>query len=301
MAGIKDIEHIYSTMDKIFRLSMGETGDFSCAKFDGDFSKSLDEAQRDKYGFIAEQLGLRSGSKLIDFGCGWGPVLNYATNKLSVDCIGLTLSEKQAQACKANGLKAYVKDCKSVKPSDFGQFDAAVSNGAFEHFCSVEDFQAGKQETIYRDFFKTVADLLPPGRKFYLQTMVFGKEMLDYKDIDVNAPEGTDQYILGLLEKYFPGSWLPEDADMVVRCAEPYFKLNFKESGRKDYIETINRWAKRYRAFNLKKYAIYLSLIPYYFISPEFRYKVKVLKTHPMKTCFERNLMDQYRFTFEKK
>ena len=47
-----------------------------------------------------------------------------------------------------------MKDCRYVKPEDFGTFDAIACIGGLEHFCSVEDWQAGNQEKVYRDFFQ---------------------------------------------------------------------------------------------------------------------------------------------------
>jgi len=41
-----DLDFTYSLIDRIFRLSLGELADFSGAKYDGDFSLSLEQAQR---------------------------------------------------------------------------------------------------------------------------------------------------------------------------------------------------------------------------------------------------------------
>ena len=49
MADRADLEFTYSLIDRIFRLSLGELADFSGAKYDGDFSLSLEEAQRRKH------------------------------------------------------------------------------------------------------------------------------------------------------------------------------------------------------------------------------------------------------------
>jgi len=37
MASRADIEFTYTTIDRIFRLTLGELADFSGAKYDGDF------------------------------------------------------------------------------------------------------------------------------------------------------------------------------------------------------------------------------------------------------------------------
>ncbi len=297
MADKKDLDFTYSTIDKIFRLSMGETGDFSGAMYNGDFSMTLEEAQDAKHRFIVENLNITPESRVLDLGCGWGPMVTYITRQVGARCIGLTLSSGQAEACRKNGLEVYVKDCRNVKPEDFGMFDAVVSLGAFEHFCSVEDYKAGRQEEVYTQLFQSVHDLLPPGGRFYLQTMVFGKNMLEYEDIDIHADKNSDAYVLALMEKQFPGSWLPYGSEMVIKDAAPWFRLISKSSGRLDYIETITQWEKRYRKFNLRKYAEFLSLVPKYLTDINFR---GLLTTSPNKICFERELFDHFRMVFER-
>ena len=78
MAVAKDLDFTYSLTDRVIRLSLGELPDFSGAKFDGDFSLSLEQAQRRKHDYVAEQIGIGPGRRLLDLGCGWGPLLAYA-------------------------------------------------------------------------------------------------------------------------------------------------------------------------------------------------------------------------------
>ncbi|MEO6166606.1 MAG: class I SAM-dependent methyltransferase, partial [Chitinophagales bacterium] len=237
---------------------------------------------------------------VLDMACGWGPFSRYIVKERNAESIGLTLSEGQAEACRANGLNVIVKDCRKVSPSDFGTFDAITCIGGLEHFCSIEEWQAGKQEEVYRNFFKTLNELLPVGGRFYMQTMTFSKNMLPYEKIDINADKSSDSYVLALMVKEFPGSWLPYGPEMVEKCASPYFKLISKSSGRLDYIETIGQWRKKFRAFNFKKYLLYASLIPQYLSSKEFRHQISVFKVSPNRVCFEREIMDHYRLVFEK-
>lgn len=300
MADKKDLDFTYTTIDRIFRLSMGEMADYSGAKYDGDFSMSLEEAQKAKNAFIADSLNIDQHSKVLDMACGWGPFSRYITSERGAQSIGLTLSEGQAEACQKNGLKVLVKDCRYVKPSDFGTFDAIACIGGLEHFCSVEEWQEGKQEKVYRDFFKTLNSLLPVGGRFYMQTMTFSKNMIDYEELDVKAERGSAPHVMALMVKEFPGSWLPYGPEMVTRNAEPHFKLISMSSGRLDYIETISQWRKRFRKFNLEKYWLYASLIPKYITNKEFRHQVAVFRISPNKVCFEKEIMDHYRLVFEK-
>lgn len=299
MANKTDLNYTYTTIDEIFRLSMGETGDYSGARFNGEFSLSLEQAQKQKHEFIATSLNVVKGSRVLDMACGWGPFLNHL-RFLGANAMGVTLSTGQAAACVKNGLDVKIKDCREITPTDYGTFDAVSCIGGLEHFCSVEEYKAGKQDEIYSNFFKHVADLLPVGGRYYMQTMVFSKNMIPFEDIDINADKDSDSYALALMVKQFPGSWLPYGYEQVVKNAEPLFKLVSKSSGRLDYIETIKRWRKGFRKFNLKKYALYASLIPQYLTDKEFRHQVAVFKVSPNKVCFERETMDHYRLVFEK-
>lgn len=300
MAEKEDLDFTYTTIDKIFRLSMGESSDYSGAKYDGDFSMSLEEAQRQKHTFIADSLNIKKGSKVLDMACGWGPFIKYVTEERAAVCKGLTLSKGQAEACQSNGMDVLVKDCRTIKPEDFGTFDAITCIGGLEHFCSIEAWKEGKQEKIYSDFFQSIYNLLPKGGRFYMQTMTFAKNMVDFKDIDVNAEKGSAAHVMALMIKEFPGSWLPYGPEMVIRNAEPQFKLISQSSGRLDYIETISQWRKKFRKFNLKKYGLYLSLLPKLITDKEFRHQVAVFRISPNKICFEKEVMEHYRLVFEK-
>jgi cyclopropane-fatty-acyl-phospholipid synthase len=300
MADKKDLDFTYTTIDKIFRLSMGESADYSGAKYDGNFTMSLEEAQKQKHQFIADSLNIKKGSKVLDMACGWGPFIKYVTQERGAACIGLTLSEGQAEACQNNGMNVLVKDCRTVTPDDYGTFDAISCIGGLEHFCSITQWQSGKQESIYANFFQILNYLLPTGGRFYMQTMTFAKNMVDFETIDVNAEKGSAAHVMALMIKEFPGSWLPYGPEMVIRNAKPYFKLISQSSGRKDYIETIRQWRKKFRAFSFKKYALYLSLLPKLLTDREFRHQVAVFRISPNKICFEKEVMEHYRLVFEK-
>jgi cyclopropane-fatty-acyl-phospholipid synthase len=299
MAGREEMDYVYSLIDTIFRLSLGETGDFSGAMYNGDFSLSLDEAQEKKHRFIAENLRIGKGTKVLDMGCGWGPLLAYLKG-LGAKGIGLTLSSGQAESCRRSGLEVAIMDCRTITPKTFGRFDAVASLGAFEHFCSVEEWQQGRQDAIYDGFFRTVADLLPAGGRLYLQTMVFGRNMIDYKDVDIRAERDSTPYILASMKRQFPGSWLPYGDEQIERNARPYFRTFFKSSGRLDYIETIRQWGKHYRSFNLRKYAFYLSLVPRWIGSHRLRERLSRDQLRSNILCFEREVLDHYRLVFEK-
>ena len=299
MADQKDLDYTYSLIDKIFRFSFGETGDFSGAMYNGDFSLSLEQAQRQKHEFIAESLNIGKGSRVLDIGCGWGPFLKYI-REIGGEGVGLTLSTKQLEACKKNGFEAHLKDCRKIKPDTFGLFDAVSCIGAFEAFCSREEWEAGKQDDVYNAFFKVVSNVLPVGARMYLQSMTFGKNMIDPEGIDINAEKSSDAYILALMGRTFPGSWLPYSEDQITANAKPFFRLISSSNGRLDYIETQKQWSDKWRQFSVRKYLFYLTILPSYLANKELRQRIRIFGVPANRTCFERELLDHYRLVYEK-
>jgi cyclopropane-fatty-acyl-phospholipid synthase len=261
MAERKDLDFTYSLTDRVIRLSLGELADFSGAKYDGDSSLSLEQAQRRKHDYIVEQTRIEPGHRVLDLGCGWGGLLDYLRSSGATG-LGVTLSSAQASACRRHGLNVHIHDARLVTRDSFG---------AFEHFCSPEDHAAGRQEENYRRFFEGVSSVLPAAGRFYLQTMVFGRNMIPFEQISTRAPRNSDAWILALVGCQFPGSWLPSGQDQIIRCAQPHFRLISSASGRLDYIETINQWNLRIGAPSLRKTLLKLRLLPRWLTSSDFR------------------------------
>jgi cyclopropane-fatty-acyl-phospholipid synthase len=298
MADRHDLEFTYSLIDRIFRLSLGELADFSGAKYDGDFSLSLEEAQRRKHEYVAEQIGIEPGRRVLDLGCGWGPLLDFVRRRGATG-VGVTLSSAQAAACGRHGLDVHLQDARKVTRDSFGEFDAVASLGAFEHFCSPEEYEAGRQEEIYRDLFARTASVLPKGGRFFLQTMVFGRNMIPIEEVSIDAPRDSDAWYVALMGRQFPGSFLPYGQEQVVRSAEPHFRLVSSVSGRLDYIETIRQWRRRFGAPSARKTLLKLQLLPRWLTSADFRLAF-TSGVSANSVCFERELLDHYRLVFER-
>jgi len=305
MADQKHLDAHYTRMDKIFRLSLGEKGAYSCARFDGDFSMTTEAAQLKKHQFIIDGCNIKKGTKVLDIGCGWGAFVDYLT-ELGADAYGVVLAKGQADACIKNGLNVKHMDSKEITPETFGKFDVVTAMGSPEHLCSVEEYKAGEQENIYKKYFKQVASLLPVGGRFYCQSMVFGPNMVKFEDIpfdktDLSKKEFTNEEYMDIICRVFPGSWLPYGKEGLINPAtEEHFKLISFDSGRFDYIETIHRWTAAFTKFSLRKYLLFASFIPDYLTDPTFREWMRRFKIQANLHVFTRHIFDHYRIVFEK-
>lgn len=307
MATQDEISLTYDWMDDIFRLSIGETGDISGAYYDGDYSKTLEQAQKDKHHWILDGIDFSSGSRVLDIGCGWGNMLNCMKQK-GGNALGLTLSSAQACSCSRNGLEVMLKDWKDIRLGELGKFDGIISIGAFEHFCSIDEYLAGKQEKIYMDFFRFCASHLSKGGRIYLQTMTWGKRVPDIdKDVTLSAAEGTDAKILARLRLFYPGSWLPLGNEQIIECAHPDFKLINANNGRLDYIQTLEEWKKAAdRCFidclrDPSRWTVIGKLGLNFFKDRAFAYRLKSYLCNDQREVFERRIFDHYRMFFKKK
>lgn len=312
MASQKEIEQHYDTLGTIHALRLekehGGFPDYTCAFFNGNFSKSLKQAQLDKHSWIFKGLGLGqdlSGKKILDIGSGWGPILN-AVRERGGKAVGLTLSPGQVAHCKSYGLDARLKNYKNLKKTDLPHLDGIISIGAFEHFCSVEEYLAGNQEKIYQEFFKICAQRLPKGGRLYLQTMIWGKNVPKYEDISLTADPKSPEAILARLEYFYPGSWLPANMEQIKKCASKYFKFVSHNNGRKDYIETLKRWGAAtkniWKLENLPRtIKVLVPLIYQYVTSHNSRMQWEAIKHGDQTQCFVQEIMTHERMFFEKK
>ena len=131
------ISHHYDVSNTFYEWVLGPSMAYTCAVYPT-AAASLEEAQAYKHDLVAKKLGLRSGMRLLDVGCGWGGMVRHAAREYGVKALGVTLSAQQAawaqRAIEDQGLS----DLAEVRHLDYrdvpeGQFDAVSSIGLTEH------------------------------------------------------------------------------------------------------------------------------------------------------------------------
>ena len=298
MATAQDIERSYEFMDGILRAALGETFDFSCGLYD-DKQKSLAQAQHDKHAYVLDSLRFAPEQRILDIGCGWGAMVKAIQDR-GGQAVGITLSPKQVRACRRNGMSAvYLRDWRDVSPETFGTFHGIVSLGAFEHFCSVAEYRAGQQLQAYQRFFDSCHALLRPGARLHLQTLGHGERMLGFDQISLDAPKNSDAYLVALMTKLYPESWLPASQDQVVEAARG-FRLVRSTSRRRDWIRTIEAWKEPKRRWSAARAWHTLMLAPKFVTDRDFRYQVECGNVYALQRLLERNVWDEWWFLFER-
>lgn len=305
MATQLEIESLYDWVDWFHIARAGDYADFSCAFFNGNFNQSLAAAQKAKHQWVLQGLDFHAGDSILDIGCGWGAMLN-AVGQHGGHAVGLTLSRAQARYCVAKGFDVLLRDWKRTLPRTLGPFDGVIAIGSFEHFCSIEECLAGKQDCIYRQFFHFCAEALPAGGKLFVQTMTWGKTVPDPKKISLKAPEGSPEKILARLSQFYPGSWLPNGRDQIIEAASGCFNFLSSNNGRLDYIETLNRWGAAttnlFKSNQLSRLLCHgVRLAWRYCWNRQFRVQIESVRRNDQQACFMQEIMSHERMFFIKK
>jgi cyclopropane-fatty-acyl-phospholipid synthase len=233
------VRHHYDVGNDFYALWLDKRSIYSCAYFPTG-TEDLDAAQEAKLEHICRKLRLRSGEHLLDVGCGWGGLLEYAATRYGVSGVGITLSEPQASAARDRLASAGVGDRVRIEVRDYRdlpaewRFDKAVSVGMREHV------GAARLPT----YFDAVQRALRPGGLFLDHGIVRGgaaeqrgaltwlKRRLWRRDTFIKRYVFPD----GELVPLGPLIGMAERAGLDVRDVE-----NLREH----YVRTLHHWVER--------------------------------------------------------
>jgi cyclopropane-fatty-acyl-phospholipid synthase len=131
------IQYHYDVGNDFYALWLDRWMQYSCGYFPTG-SEDLDTAQECKLEYLCRKLRLQRGEQLLDIGCGWGGLAQYAAEHYGVRVLGVTLSEQQADYANVQISQAGLGDCVRVELRDYRDlhtesFDKIVSVGMFEH------------------------------------------------------------------------------------------------------------------------------------------------------------------------
>lgn len=160
-----------------FELLLGPSMNDSCGYFGDGQDAGPAAAQQAGLDLICRQLGLESGSRHLDVGCGWGALICHAAQHYGTRSTGVTASRRQYDHVTKRVADAGLTDLVQVRladhldlaaGSDDGRFDAVSAIGTGEHVGDAE----------YPTFAGMLHRVLRPGGRAVLLQVSPGKQAL---------------------------------------------------------------------------------------------------------------------------
>src|SRR5260370_8307076 len=219
------ISHHYDVSNTFYEWVLGPSMAYTCAWYPRE-DATLEEAQAYKHDLVARKLGLRSGMRLLDVGCGWGGMVMHAAREYGVRALGVTLSKQQAlwaqRAIADAGLSSLAEvrhlDYRDVAEADF----APVSSiGLTEHI--------GKAQ-------------LPGYFAFLLEKLKPEGRLLNHC---ITRTDGTEPARRpdGFIYRYvFPDGELEAPGHLVSLMHDAGFEVRHEENLREHYAKTLAGW-----------------------------------------------------------
>ncbi len=226
---VENIHEHYDLGNDFYKLWLDESMTYSCALFRGDDSKSLREAQQDKYQRILGKLSPAPGETLLEIGCGWGGFMEEAARS-GVPVTGVTISEEQAEFARTRLQKAGLSGLTQVRLQDYREvperYDHIVSIGMFEHV----------GEEFWAEYMDTVRKHLRPGGKAMIQTIIVREDLF-------KSYRKSSDFIRAHI---FPGGMLPSRGRFEQEAAKAGLKIKDVFHFGQDYAITLEKWLENF-------------------------------------------------------
>ncbi|QUY49422.1 cyclopropane fatty acyl phospholipid synthase [Serratia plymuthica] len=212
-------EH-YDIGNDLFRAMLDPYMQYSCGYWKE--AETLEQAQLAKLKMICEKLQLKPGMSLLDIGCGWGGLAQYAAENYGVSVHGVTISAEQQklaqERCQGLDVEILLQDYRDLNR----QFDRIVSVGMFEH--------VGPKN--YDTYFSVAARNLKPDGLFLLHTI---------------GANQTNLHVDAWIDKYiFPNGCLPS-VRHIAEASEQRFVMEDWHNIGADYDRTLMAWYENFK------------------------------------------------------
>ncbi|MHA6800550.1 class I SAM-dependent methyltransferase [Bounagaea algeriensis] len=218
------VSYHYDVSNRFYEWVLGPSMAYTCAVFPSADS-TLDEAQHAKHDLVARKLGLRSGMRLLDVGCGWGGMVVHAAENYGVRALGVTLSRQQAEWAQKVIAERGLTELAEVRHLDYRDvpesgFDVVSSIGMTEHIG--RDQLAG--------YFRSMAAKLRPGGRLLNHCITRPQD-----GYGIRAGKFIGSYV-------FPDGELEPVGTLASEMNDNGFEIRHEENLREHYAKTLAGW-----------------------------------------------------------
>ena len=236
------IRYHYDIGNDFYGLWLDRRMVYSCAYFEtGD--EDLDTAQAAKLELICRKLRLKPGERLLDIGCGWGGLVQYAAERYGVEATGITLSQPQANLARQHIAAAGLTDRCRIDVRDYrdipsgSSFDKVVSVGMVEH--------VGRAQLP--TYFAEAYRLTRPGGLFLNHGIVIPRA-LRFPRLARRAERLRGGWDAFIQRHVFPDGEMVAPGEMIGFGDQAGFETRDVENLREHYALTLQHWVHRLEA-----------------------------------------------------
>jgi len=227
----RNIAEHYDLGNEFYSLWLDETMTYSSAKFTPQ-TKTLAEAQTEKYDALCRKLDLKPTDHVLEIGCGWGGFSHHAAKNYGCRITAVTISEAQAAYARARIEKAGLSHLVEIRIQDY-----RLITGSFDKIASIEMLEAVGHK-FHESFFAKCHEVLAPQ----------GLLAVQYITVPDNRYKSLTKGVDWIQKVIFPGSLLLSvgRVNEVLNKTGNLFLNNLEDLGA-DYARTLSTW---YDTFN---------------------------------------------------
>jgi cyclopropane-fatty-acyl-phospholipid synthase len=224
------ISHHYDLSNDFYAAILDESMAYSSAYWTSDDpAYSLEDAQRDKLALVCRKLGLGTGSRLLDVGCGWGSLTLYAAEHVGAQVTGVTISREQQAFIRERVAARGLADRVEVRLQDYRE----VADTGFDAVASVE---MGEHvgEHNYPTYVRALHRAVRPGGRVLVQQMSrTGKH------------PGGGPFIESFIA---PDMHMRPVGETVALIESGGLEVRDVHALREHYVRTVEHWLRRFEA-----------------------------------------------------
>jgi cyclopropane-fatty-acyl-phospholipid synthase len=237
-----NVSRHYDLSNELFAEFLDETMTYSSALFTGLSARTpawpdLAAAQRRKIDRLLDLAGVKSGSRVLEIGTGWGELCIRAAGR-GARVRSVTLSIEQQRLARRRVAEAGLSDLVEIDLCDYRDVEAARNdrNDPYDAVISVEMIEAIGYHA-WPEYFAALEQLVRPGGRVAVQAITMPHARM-------LATRNTHTWI----QKYiFPGGLLPSTR-AIAGITERRTGLRTVDmaSLRPHYAETLRLWRERF-------------------------------------------------------